>query len=161
VTEPDLTRRRALAGAVAGGLSLPVLAACGGGSTSTTQQPPADGGSSPQPSGGPDSGGGSNATALVATANVPVGGGVVLTDRNVVVTQPTSGTFEGFSATCTHAGCQLASVSDGTINCPCHGSQFSITDGANVTGPSGSPGGSVPGLGRVPVEVQGKEVVEA
>ena len=53
-------------------------------------------------------------------------------DQNVVVTQPTQGTFEGFSATCTHQGCQLATVAGGTINCGCHGSQFSITDGGNV-----------------------------
>jgi nitrite reductase/ring-hydroxylating ferredoxin subunit len=161
VTDRDLTRRRALAGAVAGGLSLPVLAACGGGSTGTAQQPPAGGGSSQPPSGGADPGGGSSATALVAKADVPVGGGVVLSDQNVVVTQPTTGSFEGFSATCTHAGCQLAGVSGGTINCPCHGSQFSITDGANVTGPSGAPGGSIPGLPKILVKVQGKDVVQA
>jgi nitrite reductase/ring-hydroxylating ferredoxin subunit len=145
VTDPDLTRRRAVTGAVVGGLSLPVLAACGGGSGNGT--------------GAQGSTGGSGGT-LVATSQVPVGGGVILTEQNVVVTQPTSGSFEGFSATCTHAGCQLGSVSGGTINCGCHGSQFSITDGANVTGPSGSPGGSIPGLGKVPVKVKGKDVVQ-
>ncbi len=67
---------------------------------------------------------------------------MILTDQNIVVTQPTKGTFEGFSATCTHQGCQLASVAAGTINCACHGSQFSIKDGSNVTGPLGSPAGS-------------------
>ena len=142
MTDPDLTRRRALTGAVVGGLSLPVLAACGGGSTS------------------PDAQGGTQGGVLVPTSQVPVGGGVILSEQNVVVTQPTSGTFEGFSATCTHAGCQLGSVSGGTINCGCHGSQFAITDGANVTGPSGSPGGSIPGLSKVAVKVKGKDIVE-
>ena len=77
-----------------------------------------------------------------------------------MVTQPTKGTFEGFGATCTHQGCQLASVAAGTINCPCHGSQFSIADGSNVTGPLGSPPGSIAALSKVAVKVQGGNVVE-
>jgi nitrite reductase/ring-hydroxylating ferredoxin subunit len=158
VTDPDLTRRRALTGAVVGGLSLPVLAACGGSSSTPAAQPPASTGSG----GGtkPGGGGGGGAPALVAVAQVPVGGGVILSDQNIVVTQPTKDAFEGFSATCTHQGCQLATVSGGTINCGCHGSQFAITDGANVTGPSGSPGGTVAPLTKVPVKRQGSDVVQ-
>jgi nitrite reductase/ring-hydroxylating ferredoxin subunit len=156
VNDPVLTRRRALAGAAVGGLTLPVLAACGGGSPSGgTAQNGAPAGSD----GGKDQGGGSAAT-LVPTANVPVGGGVILASQNVVVTQPKKGTFEGFSAICTHQGCVLASVASGTINCGCHGSQFSITDGSNVAGPSGSPAGSVAPLPRVPVKVKGQNVVQ-
>ena len=152
MTDPDLTRRRALTGAVVGGLSLPVLAACGGGggSSSTPKAQQAQ----------PSHGGGGGAPALVATAQVPVGGGVILRDQNIVVTQPTKNTFEGFSATCTHQGCQLASVSGGTINCGCHGSQFAITDGANVTGPIGQPAGSVAPLPKIPVKVHGPDVVQ-
>lgn len=159
MTDPDLTRRRAVTGAVVGGLSLPVLAACGGGSSSTSAaQPPASTG---RQSGGtkPSSGGG-GAPALVAVSQVPVGGGVILRDQNIVVTQPTKNTFEGFSATCTHQGCQVADVSGGTINCGCHGSQFAITDGANVTGPIGQPAGSVAPLPKIPVKVQGADVVQ-
>lgn len=160
MTDPALTRRR-LAGVAVGGLSLPVLAACGGGGgSSTTATDP--GSSAGTPSGG---GGGkspsSSAEVLVGTAQVPVGGGVILGDQNVVVTQPDKGSFEGFSATCTHQGCLLATVAGGTINCGCHGSQFSITNGANVTGPSGSPAGSVAALPKVPVKVQGGNVVKA
>jgi nitrite reductase/ring-hydroxylating ferredoxin subunit len=95
----------------------------------------------------------------VAKADVPLGGGVILGDQNVVVTQPSKGTFEGFSATCTHQGCILASVAGGTINCGCHGSQFSITDGSNVAGPSGSPAGSVAPLPKVAVRAKGPEIV--
>jgi nitrite reductase/ring-hydroxylating ferredoxin subunit len=157
VSDPDLTRRRALTGALVGGLSLPVLAACGGSSSSPAAQQAAPSGDSGASS--PASGGG-GASALVAVADVPVGGGVILKDQNIVVTQPTKGTFEGFSATCTHQSCQLATVSGGTINCACHGSQFAITDGANVTGPSGSAAGSVAPLGKVPVKRQGAEVVQ-
>jgi nitrite reductase/ring-hydroxylating ferredoxin subunit len=157
VTDPDLTRRGALTGAIVGGLSLPVLAACGGSSSSPAAQPPTSSdrtGSTKSPSGG------GGAPALVAVADVPVGGGVILQEQNIVVTQPTQGTFEGFSATCTHAGCPLASVSGGTINCNCHGSQFSITDGANVTGPSGQAAGSVAPLAKVAVKRRGPEIVQ-
>jgi len=158
VPDPDLTRRR-LTGVAVGGLALPLLAACGGGSGSSTPAAnPGSGGAS-----GPASGGstppGPAGNALVATSGVPVGGGVILSQQNVVVTQPTQGTFEGFSATCTHQGCQLATVAGGTINCGCHGSQFSIKDGSNLTGPLGSPAGSIPALGKVPVKVQGSSVV--
>jgi Rieske Fe-S protein len=137
-----------------GGLSLPLLAACGGGSGSTGGSLPVD---STNKSGGSKS---SGATVLTPAAQVPVGGGVILGSANVVVTQPTKGTFEGFSATCTHQGCILATVSAGTINCGCHGSQFSIKDGSNVTGPLGSPAGSVAPLPKVPVKVHGSDVVE-
>lgn len=159
--EPDLTRRRLVASAAIGGLSLPLLAACGGGGSSST---PTAGATSPSAAASPGDGGSTgsaapSADALVATADVPVGGGVILADQNVVVTQPAKGTFEGFTATCTHQGCPLTSVASGTINCTCHGSQFSITDGSNVTGPSGSPAGSVAPLAKVAVKVQGSNVV--
>jgi len=67
---------------------------------------------------------------------VPVGGGVVYVQRKVVVTQPTEGDFRAFSAICTHARCLLSEVTDGTIYCPCHGSTFSITNGAALKGPA-------------------------
>jgi nitrite reductase/ring-hydroxylating ferredoxin subunit len=159
VTDPALSRRRALMGAAVGGLSLPLLAACGGGGASSTAQPPTSGAGSSSPGGGSSSGSGRKVIPLVATSQVPVGGGVILANDNVVVTQPTQGTFACFSATCTHAGCPLASVAGGTINCSCHGSQFSIKDGSNVTGPMGMAAGSVPPLPRYRIKVQGSEVV--
>jgi Rieske Fe-S protein len=55
----------------------------------------------------------------------------------------------------------LASVAGGTINCGCHGSQFSIANGSNVTGPLGSPAGSVPPLPKVRVKVDGSDIVKA
>ena len=70
----------------------------------------------------------------VDTADVPVGGGVILEDADYVITQPKKGTYKAFSKTCTHMRCPVASVSDGTINCSCHGSKFSIEDGS-VSGP--------------------------
>jgi len=74
----------------------------------------------------------------VATADVPVGGGVVLKDADYVVTQPTEGEFKAFSKICTHKGCPVAEVAK-TINCKCHGSKFSIEDGSVVNPPADKP----------------------
>jgi Rieske Fe-S protein len=57
----------------------------------------------------------------------------------VVVTQPTKGEFKGFSAICTHMGCTVDKVADGTIDCPCHGSEYSVTDAHVVRGPAPKP----------------------
>jgi Rieske Fe-S protein len=78
-------------------------------------------------------------SVLSPVADVPVGGGVVLADRDVVVTQPVSGTFKAFSATCTHQGCAVSEVANGTINCPCHGSRFAVADGTVTAGPATTP----------------------
>ena len=78
-------------------------------------------------------------TVLGAASEIPVGGGKIFTAARVVVTQPVRGQYEGFSAVCTHVGCLLSEVADGTIDCPCHGSEFKITNGAVVTGPAPRP----------------------
>ncbi|HEX3715922.1 MAG TPA: Rieske (2Fe-2S) protein [Trebonia sp.] len=75
-------------------------------------------------------------TLLGEAAEIPVGGGKVYTAAKVVVTQPAKGEFKAFSAVCTHVGCLCNQVANGTINCPCHGSKFKITDGSVVTGPA-------------------------
>ena len=72
----------------------------------------------------------------ISKAAIPVGGGKVLRDQQVVVTQPTKGEFKAFTSVCTHQGCQVADVSDGTINCPCHGSRFDIATGEVKQGPA-------------------------
>jgi Rieske Fe-S protein len=78
-------------------------------------------------------------TVLGATSDIPVGGGAIYTAAKVVVTQPASGQYKAFSAVCTHVGCLVNKVTSGTIDCPCHGSEFKITNGAVVTGPAPSP----------------------
>jgi Rieske Fe-S protein len=93
--------------------------------------------------------------ALAKTSDVPVGGGTILTDKKIVITQPQAGTFHAFTAVCTHAGCTVSSVSNGTINCPCHGSRFNVNNGSVVNGPAASP------LAPVNIKVQGTSIVQA
>ncbi|AVH59554.1 MULTISPECIES: Rieske (2Fe-2S) protein [Streptomyces] len=76
---------------------------------------------------------------LAKTTDIPVGGGTVFKDQKVVVTQPKKDEFKAFSAVCTHQGCTVSAVSDGTINCPCHGSKFTVEDGAVADGPATRP----------------------
>jgi nitrite reductase/ring-hydroxylating ferredoxin subunit len=76
------------------------------------------------------------AGALAKTTDIPVGGGMIFKNEQVVVTQPAAGEFKAFSAVCTHQGCIVSTVSNGTINCPCHGSKFKIGDGSVARGPA-------------------------
>ncbi|MFB7516990.1 Rieske (2Fe-2S) protein [Streptomyces sp. NPDC056144] len=80
-----------------------------------------------------------SAAVLARTSEIPVGGGKVFTDRKVVVTQPAEGDFRAFSAVCTHQGCLVNKVADGTIDCPCHGSKYRIADGSVAAGPAPRP----------------------
>ena len=115
---PDhlLTRRHLLGAAGLAAAAVGGLSACGGGDAAPST--------------------GASAGPLSAkTSEITVGGGKVFGGAQAVVTQPTAGEFKAFSSICTHAGCPVADVTD-TINCNCHGSKFSITDGAVVNGPA-------------------------
>ena len=112
------TRRALLAGTGAAAVAV-TLAGFGG---STHPSPP-----EPAPS--------SDGPVRIAATDIPVDGGKIFPDLGpdgVVVTQPAAGQFRAFSATCTHRGCLVASISAGTINCPCHGARYSIRDGSVV-----------------------------
>jgi Rieske Fe-S protein len=117
---PTLSRRTLLAGAAAvgvGAAAAGALAAC----TST---------------GGPGTGAPAAGPVTVSAAQIPVGGGKIFEAQQVVVVQPTAGSFKAFSAICTHQGCVVASVANGKIICPCHNSEFSATDGSVTQGPA-------------------------
>lgn len=88
-----------------------------------------------------------------ATADVPVGGGVILDDADYVITQPAKGDFKAFSKICTHQKCPVTGIEGGTINCQCHGSKFSIEDGSVESGPATKP------LPEAEVTVSGDQVV--
>jgi Rieske Fe-S protein len=143
-----LLHRRTIAGIATIGVGLPVLAACSGSDGSDVANDP----NTPSPSSTPtasesaeasssESAGESTggADAFAQTSDIEVGGGTIFPEDQVVITQPADGEFKCFSAVCTHQGCIVSSVSDGNINCECHGSAFSIADGSVVTGPATSP----------------------
>lgn len=124
-TDSLAPRRGLLAGAGLAGLA-GAISACSAGNSSSTPPPAAASGAAA-------------GSALAPTSKIPVGGGMIFPGPQVVVTQPTAGDFKGFSAVCTHMGCIVNQISNGTIDCPCHGSQFSISTGAVVAGPAPRP----------------------
>ncbi len=123
------------------------LAGCGG----SSDEPGASGDSSDTTSAG------TAGTVLVATADVPVGGGVILTDEHLVVVQPVAGEFKAFSSRCLHQGFDVTSVADGTIVCGVHGSTYDAATGAVKGGPAPS-GGK---LAEKAVKVDGANLVTA
>jgi Rieske Fe-S protein len=152
---PVLTRRAAMAG-VCGAACAAALSACASYGPATAPAPTAA--PAPAPSAGPQPGGsgtGGSASALARTADIPVGGGAVFAEQDVVVTQPAAGEFKAFSATCTHQGCTVDKVEGGTIDCPCHSSRFAVEDGAPVAGPANRP------LPERAIRVDGQSIVLA
>lgn len=135
MTTHDISRRAVLVGTC--GTCATALAACAGYGSGQTAAPvavqpaPAAPGAAAAPGGA--------AAALASTADIPVGGGKIFAEKDVVVTQPAEGTFKAFSATCTHQGCPVATVEGGTINCNCHGSKFKVADGSVAKGPAAKP----------------------
>ena len=147
------TRRTVLA---TGAVAL-VAAGCGtgnnnSGSKSTGSVSPGSGTTSPSPPASPSPQTAGAGPELARTSDIPEGGGKIFKGPKVVVTQPTKGDFKAFSAICTHEGCTVAKVADGTIDCPCHGSRFRITDGSVANGPASRP------LPAKHITVEGKSI---
>ena len=150
-TESLATRRGMLAGVGLVGLAGAITACSSGGSSmsAAVADPATSSGmgastatsaaaSAPASASSPAAGG-MAAGALTATSAIPVGGGKIFTAQTTVVTQPSAGEFKVFSAVCTHMGCIVNQIADGRIDCPCHGSEYSITDGAVLAGPAPKP----------------------
>ncbi|MFG3283478.1 Rieske (2Fe-2S) protein [Streptomyces sp. NPDC048111] len=132
-----------MAAGAAGAAALTGCSGSGGGGDAAAT--PAASPSASAPSGAPSASPGQSSPSagagqvLARTSDIPVGGGKVFADQKVVVTQPQAGTFKGFSAICTHQGCTVSTVADGTIDCPCHGSKYRITDASVAQGPAQRP----------------------
>ncbi|MGA5552513.1 Rieske (2Fe-2S) protein [Streptomyces pseudogriseolus] len=137
------------------------LTACGGSDDDASAVPAQSGGAADDAANGGGTGGSSGGdaagggTPLASTADIPEGGGKVFADQKVVVVQPSAGEFKAYSATCTHQGCAVKSVSDGLINCPCHNSNFSVADGSVSSGPATKP------LPEVRITVDGDSITLA
>lgn len=143
--EPLVSRRIVFSGLGALGVAA-ALAGCGG-----------DGGGG---AGGPEQQTVSAAPkgeVLAATGDIPVGGGVILTDKKIVIAQPKAGEFEAFSALCKHQGFPVGKVEDGTITCLKHNSTYDAATGERTGGPA--PEGAA--LNRVAITVEGDEILAA
>ena len=138
MSDSDLrtTRRIVFQGLGALGVAA-VLAGCGGGSDDDGAEAPSTG------------------EALATTDEVPVGGGLILTDQRVVITQPTEGDFKAFTAVCTHQGNTVTSVEDGVIECSFHGSSYSAATGEVEGGPAPD------ALAAVAITVDGDQILAA
>lgn len=118
------------------------LAACGGG------------GVTPPRGGGGDGGGGAGNLPAGVSVNgntvtvnlsqqpgLAAANGFLLianTGVKVFIINTGPNAFRAFTSICTHEGCDVSSFSGGTINCPCHGSQYDAA-GQVVTGPAPRP----------------------
>jgi Rieske Fe-S protein len=148
LADARIPRQKVILGAGLG-LAATALAAC----TTYGKKPEASGDTATTTAAAPATGAPgapASANAIAKTSDVPVGSGMIVDD--IVVTQPAAGVFKGFSSTCTHAGCTVAEVAGGTINCPCHGSKFNL-DGTVANGPATRP------LEAQAVTVQGDSIV--
>jgi len=139
-----ITRRQVLAGA--GTIGVAAVAGC-----SSDKGPAADRatatGSPAAPSATGSSAAGTGATSAAASkelklgalADIPVGGGKLVTvdGQDLIVTQPVAGQPAVFVNRCTHQGCKVDFKSNELV-CPCHASRFDLT-GAVLHGPATEP----------------------
>ena len=154
------TRRSVIAGSVAvvgaGG-----LAACGSAASPNTTPTSSETSSGTSSSAATTSSAPATSTSNAAaaggipTSEIPVGGGKIFTDKQVVITQPKSGEFKAFNTACTHEGCPVTQIAGTNIVCPCHGSTFDTTTGDPTGGPAQS------ALAAVQITVAGDSITIA
>jgi Rieske Fe-S protein len=90
---------------------------------------------------------------IAKTADVPVGGGKLIEDLQLVVTQPAEGVYKAFSSVCTHKGCAVSTPKENIIKCACHGSEFAADSGKATKGPATAP------LASFQIKVEGDGIV--
>lgn len=160
MSTPRPSRRIVFQGLGALGVAA-VLAGCGGDSDTSAddETTPADPSTTPEPS---DTGSASSQPssagvpgALADTSEVPLGGGLILGEERIVITQPTAGEFVAFSAICKHQGFTVTSVADNVISCSHHGSKYDAATGEVVSPPAPV------GLDELAIKVQGTTIVRA
>ena len=127
-----LARRPVLCGAAA--ICVTAVGGCAGYGKGRPAPPPAQ----PAPAAQPAQAAANAPIPIATVADLPVVGGAIIADRQLVVTRPTATEVRVLSAVCTHQGCLVDSVANGTISCPCHGSAFSLT-GEVTSGPATQP----------------------
>ena len=155
---PGATRRQVLRTSAVVGVGVAAaagLAACGASSGDSGATPSAGASSTNAPTASP----GTQAVtgAIVELAEIPPGGSVVriVNERKVVVVRGGGDQVRAFGAVCTHAGCTVKGIDNGSILCVCHGSRFDPVTGSVLQGPARAP------LAEVPVRVQSGTVVFA
>jgi Rieske Fe-S protein len=131
ITDLPPCRRTVLKGAALVGVAGVGLTACGGSGTTVSDGP----------------------VELGAATEVPVGGAKLFREAKIVVAQPTQGSYQAFSAVCTHQGCTCDKVEGTALSCPCHGSVFDAATGAVRNGPATQP------LTKVDVQVKDGKLV--
>ena len=65
----------------------------------------------------------------------------VRAEKNEVLIANIEGTYFAIGNVCTHLGCRLSSgnLAGATVECPCHGSRFSVKTGEVLRGPAREP----------------------
>jgi nitrite reductase/ring-hydroxylating ferredoxin subunit len=90
---------------------------------------------------------------IARVADIPVGGGKLMNDWKILITQPSAGVFKAFTARCPHKGCTVGRFEDNVVQCPCHGSEFALDSGKCLNGPAEAP------LKEFPLRLDGDEIV--
>jgi nitrite reductase/ring-hydroxylating ferredoxin subunit len=140
---PFLSRRVVLAGVGAAGVTVFATACSTYGDSDTSEAAPATPtadaaatSAAAAPSAGDTTGGTAvDPNALAQVSDIPVGGGKIFASQGVVLVQPKAGTIKAYSVVCPHQGCKCDKITK-TIDCPCHGSKFSLKDGSRTAGPA-------------------------
>lgn len=141
-------RRAVLLGAGAGGV-ICIAAACSSAhGQAAVRAGTGSAAASPAASAIPSSG-----SVLAAVADVPVGGGLVVS--GVLIVQPVAGTFKAYDASCPHKGVRVSAPVNGVSTCPAHHSTFAIADGARLSGPA------LKGLAELAIKTDEKEITLA